>query len=552
MGKRMPKPSKAGFLRDTHPMFHRHEVNAEPFSEEDVVPELPPSALRAGTVFPTLTSNVPISTDPATNRLVDGFGRDVYFHGANVVVKGFPWMPETDHWTPATSFSDADMKMMHALGLNAIRLGTMWPGAEPEAPNASTGVHSYNHTYLQALKRLVRKSAVQYGVYSLMDMHQDVLSERFCGEGAPLWTPLTNTTNFPYPASNVPYNVSADGVPSYEECHSKHWPSYYFTTATGRAFQNLYTNVNELRDSWAGFWSVVSETMSDLGSAVLGYELINEPWAGDAVQDPLIMIPGVADRLFLQPAYDVLSTAIRGKDTEHAIFFEPVTWDDFGSGFTTVPGGASWQNKSVLSYHFYVPPDFSIPIQFAERQKDQQRLGSGGMLTEFAIMPCNGCGTVTPTAVMDACDHFSQSWLFWAWKPFQGNRTGWSYSVWYPNGTINNDIASMVARTYPQYVAGRTESMSFQLLNSTFFLIYEVVARVNGAPVAAGGSGNITQIYFSEDYHYPQGIHVDVMGSGQGNSSGVWSQIVGRNTLHVWHDGSVPVGTFVTIKVTKP
>lgn len=35
---------------------------------------------------------------------------------------------------------------------------------------------------------------------------------------------------------------------------------------------------------------------------------------------------------------------------------EAVTWDDFGNGFTSPPGGDLYHNRSVLSFHFYIPP----------------------------------------------------------------------------------------------------------------------------------------------------------------------------------------------------
>lgn len=36
---------------------------------------------------------LPISVNPERQRLVDNFGREVFFQGTNVVVKGFPWHP---------------------------------------------------------------------------------------------------------------------------------------------------------------------------------------------------------------------------------------------------------------------------------------------------------------------------------------------------------------------------------------------------------------------------------------------------------------------------
>ena len=37
---------------------------------------------------------------------------------------------------------------------------------------------------------------------------------------------------------------------------------------------------------------------------MLGYELMNEPWAGDVVADLSLMLPGVAGRRNLAPAWE--------------------------------------------------------------------------------------------------------------------------------------------------------------------------------------------------------------------------------------------------------
>ena len=56
-----------------------------------------------------------------THRQVDQYGRERYFHGVNVVVKGPPWIPEIDTFDPRWSFSEKDMQMLNDLGLNTIR-----------------------------------------------------------------------------------------------------------------------------------------------------------------------------------------------------------------------------------------------------------------------------------------------------------------------------------------------------------------------------------------------------------------------------------------------
>ena len=93
----------------------------------------------------------------------------------------------TTHFDPELSFGEKDMEAFQEWGLNVIRLGMMWPGAEPSKGN-------FNSTYFSLVKWIVEK-ANTYGIYTLLDAHQDVLSEKFCGEGVPLWVSL-HPTNF--------------------------------------------------------------------------------------------------------------------------------------------------------------------------------------------------------------------------------------------------------------------------------------------------------------------------------------------------------------------
>jgi hypothetical protein len=60
-----------------------------------------------------------------------------------------------------------------------------------------------------------------------------------------------------------------------------------------------------------------------------------------------------------------------------------VTWDDLGVGFNSTPGGQQWANKSVLAYHYYIPPQLSLNGTFAIRMLDIERLQCGAFLTEF-------------------------------------------------------------------------------------------------------------------------------------------------------------------------
>lgn len=114
-----------------------------------------------------------------------------------------------------------------------------------------------------------------------------------------------NTTThvaFPWPLAD-PFEVDEKLYPSIDTCKSIDWPDYHFTQALSSAVGNLYDNYNGLRDKFANFWGHIAEQFKD-NDNIIGYELINEPWAGNIFQNPTLLIPGVADREKLQPMYD--------------------------------------------------------------------------------------------------------------------------------------------------------------------------------------------------------------------------------------------------------
>ena len=139
---------------------------------------------------------------------------------------------------------------------------------------------------------------------------------------------------------------------------------------------------------------------------------MNEPFAGDFFKDPLIFLPGVAGARSLQPAYDTVAASIREIDTETIVMYEPVVYgmihdstETIGkllsSGFSHVPGGVEYANKSAFSYHYYCwlahPGDGTTynrvekaacdkllgPAVFNAVEETTTRIGGGSMMTEF-------------------------------------------------------------------------------------------------------------------------------------------------------------------------
>jgi endoglycosylceramidase len=210
----------------------------------------------------------------------------------------------------------------------------------------------------------------------------------------------------------------ADGFPTRQDCaevFSKNpfahgWATGQGTLAAGHAYDSLFLNVNNMTEAWGAFWAKTASAVKGLDN-VLGFELMNEPFAGDPFTHPLLMEPGRADWERLQPAYDVVVRHIRAVDDATLVFFDGVTWDsDHPVGFTAAPGGAQEANRSVLSYHYYIPPqgtDFETYLR--ARRQDARRLGTGLMMTESC------CDQLYNLAV-PALGAVGHSWIHWEWK----------------------------------------------------------------------------------------------------------------------------------------
>lgn len=104
---------------------------------------------------PITLKHLPLKGDTIKD-FVDSHGRQRIFHGTNAVVKGPPYLPDRlSGFSTNTSLVADDFWYMQRAGLNVLRLGFMWPGAEPERGG-------YNETYFAEYLRIVQEAA-EYG-----------------------------------------------------------------------------------------------------------------------------------------------------------------------------------------------------------------------------------------------------------------------------------------------------------------------------------------------------------------------------------------------------
>ncbi|KAF6016414.1 hypothetical protein EB796_025298 [Bugula neritina] len=418
---------------------------------------------------------------------VDKLGRTRVFHGINEVQKEFPWYP-------SLLLESKRLDEIASWGFNVVRLGMMWSGVEV-AP------FKVNETYIKIMDIIIT-SLSKRGIYVILDMHQDALSSNFgTYDGAPKWLvdSLPAPSNpYPFPFSKNPGNFNYD----------------YVTTACGQAFANIYNNESQALDHLGFFWKTVASRFGHYDN-VLGYELINEPWPGDVLSDPLLFLPGHTGSTVLQPLYEKISSFIRSVDEETIIFYEPVTWgmiihgDTLGTGFSHVPGGDKYKDRSVLSFHYYcwfagfddknpfptwlrdLCDKLFFPQVLSTVSKDIKDTGGGMFLTEFGLCQATAPHDSTEyqecLSVLNLSDGSLLSWTYW------------DSAFYYSNGTAILDNVKLFGRTYAMAVAGQAQKVAFNSKTSALSFCYTPDPQTT-APT----------VIYANPVHYPQGFAVNV------------------------------------------
>eukprot|EP01015_Nassula_variabilis_P007965 TRINITY_DN1620_c0_g1_i4.p1 TRINITY_DN1620_c0_g1~~TRINITY_DN1620_c0_g1_i4.p1 ORF type:complete len:521 (-),score=108.40 TRINITY_DN1620_c0_g1_i4:49-1566(-) len=367
----------------------------------------------------TLATNIKVCKK--TRHYVDSNNKIRVFHGVNVVYKKKPYHPDyQSRFHPLYSFNKEDIEKLKVWGQNVIRLFVSWEATEPARGK-------YNMTYINAIKEIVEMCAKE-DIFVILDAHQDVLSPYFCGEGLPKWA--VHIENFPYPAD---YQLRRDenGIPLEEDCLKRPFWKYYFTDDVHNSFKNLYENKNGIRDSFGDFWKMVAENFRNYPN-VIGYEIINEPFIGSIKNEPeAIFYPGLADRKYLYPFYQIIHKRIREADNQKIIFFDNYEFDELAVGFTESPEGPEYNDRQAFSIHLYCPllddkgePKYEMACDFIHsahyrmKTKAAEKMGTGVFLTEFGSMASTDKGLREIDHVLKKADAAFMSWAYWQFKFF--------------------------------------------------------------------------------------------------------------------------------------
>lgn len=465
--------------------------------------------------------------------LTDAAGRKVILHGVDAVYKHAPYELYVDPGKP-WNFTAADARAIAGLGFDVVRLGILWKGIEPGTlgpnnpaictPGTPGHAHQWNQaiadTYLARVRQTVDLLG-RYGIFSLLDMHQDVYNEVFAGEGAPNWA------------------VCTDGIPP---TNTGTWEANYAEPAVAAAYNNFWTNdvVGNLQGNYDRAWHAVAKTFA--GNAdVVGYDLFNEPFAtealtvaGAAVFDAQLecFYTGRADpgRLWISPlplvcppddpAHGAIPT-IRAVDPTTPIFYEPDVTSDFGDMDWI---GPMPYRHLVLNFHDYcLASDGSASFSSSSLCGDQERQtlaaqasarstaadpenpgGPAWFMSEFGAEPA---GTDLARMVALANENLV-GWAYWQWEYYDDPTGGPSEGLASTDPASGAPIldtakAAILSEPYAQAVAGTPTAMAFDPGTDIFTVTYEVDLKIH-AP---------TVVFVPVAIHYPDGYCATASGA---------------------------------------
>ncbi|HET8883827.1 MAG TPA: cellulase family glycosylhydrolase [Solimonas sp.] len=441
-----------------------------------------PSSASADDVDVVQRSTGPLRADGRWLR--DAQNRIVIVHGLQLAHKTAPYYP------PPASFTDDDVRLIRDAGFNAVRLAWFWKGLEPERGQYDAG-------YLAQYARQARLIAAQ-GLFVMPEFHQDLYNEQTLGAGFPDWATFS------------------DGLPAQPDIGALN----LYNLAAARAFDNLYANRDGIQDAFAAAWQQIVDALRPYRTQLAGYDLFNEPAAG--TQNLLCSQPlgcPQFDALSLQPLQDKLAAAVREKDSDNIVWYEPHIFFDFSVPSYLAPPAAG-SGATGFAFHAYCLPaiitgqadhESQAPgyalcpaldgMVFDHAEATAARLGAPLLFNEFGDTE----DLAQIRRLIALADSRRIGWMYWGYKDWTdvpgGAGDGGLFDDDDDNRTLRRAKLDVLSEPYPMAVAGTPDAYGYDPDTHTFTLDYTPDPAI-AAPT----------LVFTAPRQYPAGYRVEIDG----------------------------------------
>ncbi len=357
----------------------------------------------------------------------DADNRIVIYHGVNVsnyskYGPGFlPWQTKED------------FARLNNWGLNFVRYLVFWEAIEPVEGQ-------YDEAYLDATVERIQWLN-DLGIDVLIDLHQDLYSRKFGGDGFPNWALNDNGLVF---TPRQPWNLN------------------YLEPAVIACFDNFWAS-DALRTKYIAMLEHLMQRVDSLPN-VVGIDIMNEPFGGSH---------GDFEWAYLSQFYADVAAMRQSKGFHAPLHFEPYiltsaglrTYLDF-----TPPVG------SVYAPHYYeLLTQLGLPygenikgwtektVQL--RVEDARRFGAPLLFGEFGNTAHTAGALDYVTDFLDLLDQYHAGWAYWSYDVDSGS----GYGLVDQNGN-ETELLHRLIRTYPLRIAG--DNPVYWSGPGTFDLIY--------------------------------------------------------------------------------
>ena len=413
-----------------------------------------------GTAVPAATAD-PASPTPQLRRdgrfMVDEHGRIVVVHGLNFVWKKAPYAPPNT----AAGFTAADADWLYAHGFNGARIGMLWAGVTPNAPGVA------DPSYFAKWDRVIDLMAAKH-MWIQFDQHQDMWHETYGGEGVPGWAAKRPPLFALLPYVKVPF------------------PMGYWTPEVSTVFDNFWANKDGVQDGWIAYWKLVAQRYKNQPYS-MGYDLMNEPWAG--LEGLLCIVGGCATTYSdeLQPAMTRAMKAVRQVDPQNIVWWEP---QQFSAG-TMVPTyyqhvdgeanlGLSWHNycTAVFLQSTGIPLVPTSSCRGFTTDRENNALQQADTMGAVPLMSEWGATDNIEALSIDAdvADEKQMGWMYWAYKRWDDPTTADTAQGLFTNdadlSSTKNDKLRQLVRTYPQATAGTDLTYDYDPVTGKFTMSF--------------------------------------------------------------------------------
>jgi endoglycosylceramidase len=399
-------------------------------------------------------------------KLVDALGRTVFLRGVDAGgrSKFAPYVPFDFASGQYASALNAYMSRAQSWGIDAMRVPFTWAALEPTEG-------TYDQAWLSMYAQLLA-SAWSHGIYTVIDFHQDVYSEVYCGDGFPSWT----VANPPAPHHDCP-----------------NWELEYFDDSDVQAaFDAFWNNTTGLYPKYLAAWDTMIARFKDM-PGVIGFEIINEPGPGAAGAN--------FESATLTPFYTKVATHMRAEAPDDLFFVDAPGVDGVLVSTTLANPGVP---GIVFAPHYY-PVTSPNAAQVASDLGVWLKVGNSWnvpvFLGEFGASNTNATGEAYIASVFRAADALGLSgatqWEYSQSKDLWNSETN---TVVEPDGT-EYPMAQALIRPYARAVSGSSITQSWNDAKKTFTLSY--------APGA--GSTDLSEVRLPARA-YPNGYKVTIQG----------------------------------------